>query len=79
MTCKDEVRLGDPVWVRQRIVEIVENDLRSISFMYADVLDINDLAVHGEWWVEFSNLEWLMNSLIDGLAHPKKTEVLRFP
>ncbi len=72
--CKDELGMHVPTWVRQRLNEIVEIDPRSTSFRYADVLDKNDLAVRGEWWVEFRHLKWLMNCLFDGF---EKAHALR--
>jgi hypothetical protein len=72
--CKDELGLHVPAWVRQRLDEIVAIDPRSTSFRYSDVLDKNELANRGEWWVEFRHLKWLMNCLFDGF---EKAHALR--
>lgn len=64
--CKEELGMQVPTWVRKRLDEIIAIDPRSTSFRYSDVLDKNEFAANGEWWVEFRHLEWLMNSLFDG-------------
>jgi hypothetical protein len=54
-----------PDWVKQRLTEICKIDPRSTSFRYSDVLNTNDKAIQGEWWIEFNHLRWLMNTFFD--------------
>lgn len=64
---REQLGMQIPSWVPARLKEITEIDPRSTSFRYHDVLEENDLAQRGEWWVEFDHLSALMNALFEGL------------
>lgn len=67
--CKNEIKQELPAWVKLRLDEIIDIDPGSTSFRYSDVLDRNDKAIKGEWWVDYHHLKWLMNCLFDGLEN----------
>jgi hypothetical protein len=54
-----------PQWMKDRLGEFAEIDPNSTSFRYSELLGENDLALRGEWWVEFHHLRKLVSVLVE--------------